>query len=466
MARSWLLAAVLACACNPQPANTIETQTDLKVDTVAERGLASVDDVEGALAGEAAGEQAVRGIVVTGVEGPLLAGVREALGGAGLDPAAAVVVAIEATPPEPGGSSGEMTLAITLAARWLHAPDVTRVTGTIRGSLTYRAGSGVEVARAIGAQIGTRIGEELKREQPAELAGPRPPLARAVEVAVGDSLACARHEGGAVRCWGSAGQRIGAVPGLVGGLGEALEIAAANDRACARLADGTVRCWGAGLTDERGQVPVQVCEVAQASALALGKEQGCALVAGGEVRCWAIQGGFDDGCGGARSLAIAGVKGATAIAAGFPEACAILPEGQVTCWAGIEAPAQPMPEVGKAVAIGVGFAPCGLDAGGLLRCWTSLGLAELRLPAGAVPAIEPMQGCARTPAGELLCWKAGGDGPAKVEGLGKVVDVDVGLDTGCAVDEAGTVWCWGSAMYGVTGQRGDSSAPQAVRFVR
>lgn len=468
MTRLWLIPLLLACACGGLAPGVLETTTHLKTESQSERRLASLDDVE-AIVGAATGERAAPGLSVTGTEGPLLAGVRAALEAAELEPEASVAVSVEANPPDPGGSYGEVTLAITLSAAWIHAPEVTRYSGTIRGPLTYRYGGGGDLAQAIGKRVGEGIAAELKRNTPAVLTQPRPPLTRAVEVAVGHSLACSRHEDGAVRCWGSAGQRIGAVPGLVTGLGAAVEIAAADDRACARLGDRTVRCWGSGLTDEEGKTPVAVCDVAQARAIALGKEQGCALLEGGEVRCWATQDRFDDACGGARSRVIEGVAGATAIAAGFPEACAILPQGQVTCWQEIEAPARPVPEIGEASALGVGFSPCALDGKGTLRCWTSTGLQELRLPEGSAPAIEPMHGCARTPVGELLCWEfAGAEGaPAvrKVEGLGRVIDADVGFGATCTVNEPGAVLCWGDALYGITGQRQDSSAPGAVRFV-
>lgn len=475
MRKRWLATALLVLACGGPQIGVLETKTDLKIDTLVETGLGTLADIDAFLAVVPHPDTGRPHLDVEGPKGPLTAGLRETLAAAGIGEHSSAKIAV-AVDPLPERLSGAFDLAVTLDVAWLHAPDITRLTGTLRGPVRYRHGGG-DIPADIGRRIGSKIVELLREHQPPGI-DDRPPLTPATAVAVGERLACSLHEDGAVRCWGAAGHRIGALPGLIARLLPAVEIDASGARACARLRDGTVRCWGRGLTERPDDIPPAVCSIHDATALAVGHDAGCALVGGGRVRCWALESNFDDRCGGAPSFLIAGIERAVAVAAGLDQECAITPDGRIVCWstcAGVhcehtERAAEPQPELGLNVAVDLGPHPCGLDATGVLRCGTGPEVQQLDLPPGATISIDPAGGCARDPEGPLLCWRTGAGAkpptPTPVQGLVHVRDVDVGHEAACAVDEHGAVHCWGDALYGITGQAQDTDTPRRVLFVR
>lgn len=105
-------------------------------------------------------------------------------------------------------------------------------------------------------EIGPGLGDD---EHPASL-GVVELGAKAVEIAVGSAFACARLEGGGVKCWGASNKgQLGygntdfvgyeQTPAEVGTLelgGPAARLVAGWDHACALLEDDTLRCWGQG----------------------------------------------------------------------------------------------------------------------------------------------------------------------------------------------------------------------------
>jgi alpha-tubulin suppressor-like RCC1 family protein len=86
----------------------------------------------------------------------------------------------------------------------------------------------------------------------------------ALEVSVGDQLACARLDDGTVECWGQSWDGSGATlsqPTPVAGVSGATQISVGAGHACAVVADGNVRCWGANTSGQLG-APVSDFEAA------------------------------------------------------------------------------------------------------------------------------------------------------------------------------------------------------------
>src|SRR5688572_12833444 len=296
-------------ACGPGVApGHIEISSDFKVDTVKTEALARKQDLAALRPG-------------VEVEGPpaIAAGVRRYFPASDGD--VAIRVVIEEATPEPTGSAGSMHVRVTFRAAWVVPPDHITLEGTLAGDLTYKHDV-ADLPGTIGTYIGEAIAARIVKDRPAATARPFDWAFLNEQIAVGDSLACTRDEKGAVRCWGDAGQRIGAIPAVVPNLPRAVEIDAGSDRACARADDGAIHCWGAGLTDQRDAAPRRVCDITDAVELAVGGSAGCARLADGSARCWSMTNEPVGDC--EPSIPIAGTNGATAIAAGHDDECALL----------------------------------------------------------------------------------------------------------------------------------------------
>jgi alpha-tubulin suppressor-like RCC1 family protein len=134
------------------------------------------------------------------------------------------------------------------------------------------------------------------------------------------------------------------------------------------------------------------------------------------------------------------------------------------------------------VAAGTSHA-CAVDSLGVTRCWgwnitgqTGIGETGANAPLAmrvlgiGEPVAQVAAGmyhtCARTVAGAVHCWGAGGWGQlgdlsgtskphaVRVAGLDSVADIATGDDHTCAVTDAGSLWCWG---VNGSGQLGDGT---------
>lgn len=191
----------------------------------------------------------------------------------------------------------------------------------------------------------------------------------AIQLAVGGDFACARLEGGGVRCWGSnefgqLGQghtlRIGddeppmELPTVDLG-GPACDVAAGVSHACAVLETGAVRCWGQGESGRLGlghiesigddELPSMVDAIeldAMATRVVAGEHHTCALLDTGAVRCWGWGRDGQLGLGHTESIgdderpievdAVDLGGSAVDVAAGRDHTCAVLEDGGLRCW--------------------------------------------------------------------------------------------------------------------------------------
>lgn len=273
-------------------------------------------------------------------------------------------------------------------------------------------------------------------------------------------------------------------------------------------------CWGLGdygqLGDGRTEDSVSPVEVALPEGVSLetivaGNAHTCAIDSEGSVWCWGVDGDGGDEADlneihGPEAVAFPDGTRITAIDGYFHE-CALTDEGAIWCW-GRNAEGQvgdstrrdvasPI-EVslpGDVSATGVvtgGYHSCALDAAGAAWCWgqdlhgqlgDGDGNTDGRTPRRiAVPDglsfVSLSAGfdhtCGIAADGAAWCWGEGtsgqlGDGsdqdattPVAVEMPADVrfIALDAGNAHTCAIDEGGSVWCWGLGIQ-AGGERSD-----------
>lgn len=373
-------------------------------------------------------------------------------------------------------------------------------------------------------------------------------VADAVEVRVGSSHACARDRRDALWCWGDNwGFGLGdaesapylLAPERVAGVPPAVDIALGESGACARTEGGELWCWGAsifGAADARAEVhrigegvlraaitrdgPLVAREggsvdglrrdrtswsalwraEGDVDALAAAGEWGCALV-GGALECFGTAPPATAHAGVPTWLRGQGtIRGALALSVDERRGCVVTADGRARCWgesftAGGEAIAVDAPlEIAglppvDAIALGRDFA-CARSPAGEIWCWgepsegrlggsaEGPGLPPRRvdgLPPAAQIAAGEAHACARAEGGELWCWGGNDWGqlgrgvhprwstsPAPVGGLGPVRDLALAGDTTCALLEDGGVACWGDNHERQASPRGLLRADAAV----
>jgi alpha-tubulin suppressor-like RCC1 family protein len=189
-----------------------------------------------------------------------------------------------------------------------------------------------------------QLGDGTKEDR--DDARPVSGLSGATAVSAGMRATAAVSTGGSVWIWGDDHAVAPAppsdspngvptlVPRKIEGIDDAVEIALTNTMGCARKRDGRVACWGdlpAGrLVYERSTTPVVVEGLAAVRQLVAGAQHVCALLADDTVACWGVVPGWH--VWRAAPMQIEGVSGAAAIAAGSFHQCALRRDGEVLCW--------------------------------------------------------------------------------------------------------------------------------------
>ena len=317
---------------------------------------------------------------------------------------------------------------------------------------------------------------------------------RVVDVAMGDSHACAALADRTVWCWGSNryGQlgvptnRLAAspVPIRVPQVAGATRVDSGSGFSCALLSDGTVECWGlnypgllgAGPSTGSRSTPEPVSGITSAAAISLGDRHACALLDDGTVWCWGAASVPTSGTAfGTAPAPVPGLTDVEQIAAGFRHTCAVRASGRVSCWGfnasgelgdgSLSASADPVDVVGLgdavAVSAGAGYS-CALRSTQSLVCWGFERPGELR-PVRDIPDptgvwSDGWWSCATTAGGAAFCWS--GAIPGTLRGLPArwaegAVAFAVGVgDLGqnaCAIRGAGEVTCYGTNSNGELG---------------
>lgn len=292
-------------------------------------------------------------------------------------------------------------------------------------------------------------------------------------------------------------------------------LAAGAAHTCVVTNEGTARCWGDNTDGQLGNgsftsspTPVEVVGLPDrvVSLTGTGRHV-CALTASGSVWCWGANaaGQLGDGTttGSSVPLPVPGLEsGVLAISAGASHSCALTGSRAVRCWgengmgqlgAGDAVSRTNVVEVAglpprsTALTVGNGFTCVGFT-GRTVRCWGDnsdgqLGLGDTaariswapltELPRSSSVSAGDLHACALAHSGDVWCWGANWAGqlglstdgspstvPLQVPGLPHgVVALTAGYNSTCALDEAGTVTCWGGRT---AGSAAEAAVPLAV----
>lgn len=317
-----------------------------------------------------------------------------------------------------------------------------------------------------------------------------------VQVAAGNSAACALMSDGTARCWGRNNQGEhgiepsdidAATPVAVPGVANATDIwmggdsGSSGDMACVRTKAGAISCWGsrANKPEANGKTWTSAAEeiagLKGAKDVALGGGTQYAVLADGSVTAWGSTAfnAIGDGDTASRDKGLTKVPGVTkaqALAAGQNHACALLEDGTVTCWGYVTPKQAPKKIEGLTgvVSIGAGSGnsdTCAVTEGGAVQCWGEQQAPREESGLADVAMVRARNHeCVMTNAGGVQCWgyndrgqvgtgEVGGSNGQKapVVGLGEVVHMDVGMNFACAALADGGAKCWGSNNRGQLG---------------
>lgn len=351
---------------------------------------------------------------------------------------------------------------------------------------------------------------------------------RFVIVQLGRTHSCAMSISGAVFCWGAGlNGQLGRSDALDSELPVSVDIdvpfatlASGGSTNCGVLQTAALFCWGwnhdgqigNGSTVDQG-VPIVVANNMVFSSVTVGDVHTCALNRIGEPFCWGNGSAGQLGTGDLadRHTPVPMASNGTRfrqIAAGFRHTCGVALDGTGYCWgAGLDG------ELGSGrfdnertphavtgtlrflqIEAGEGYS-CGLTTENTVYCW---GLGFFVQPDGTAaeervasprPLPTPLTfthisvargfGCGVTPSRRAYCWGLNdasgrlgtGDiqnatGPRRIASDRRFVDIAAAAHHACAIDESGTVLCWGSNLNGQLGTAGDnfSNRPTPVRF--
>jgi alpha-tubulin suppressor-like RCC1 family protein len=186
--------------------------------------------------------------------------------------------------------------------------------------------------------------------------------------------------------------------------------------------------------------------LAPRGAIALGTAHSCEARPDGAVHCWGTGPlGKATDSDRAAPFAVDGLDSVVELAATDHHTCARRRDGSVTCWgentfgqlgyatpgfAPVPKPSTPVSGLTHATSIGLGrYYSCASRADGKVACWGNNLYGQLGDPS-------------RT--------ERSNPDPGVVPGLSNVVQISASSDGSCALDAAGSVWCWGDA----TGKQG------------
>ena len=302
-------------------------------------------------------------------------------------------------------------------------------------------------------------------------------ITEAIAISAGSSHSCALHQDGSISCWGSDGQ-LGngsevdsavdsAIPVRVADITDATAITAGYTHSCALHEDSTISCWGSNIHGELGNGqsgygfdsdwPVRVAGITDAIAITTGIGYSCALHQTGTISCWGNNeyGQLGNGTDGDSSVPVqvADITDATAITTGYSRSCALHEDGTISCW-GYNSSVQtddgqikwslPPFEVAGitdaiAITTGIGYS-CALHQTGTISCWGNNEYSQL--------------GNGQSGYGFDSDW------PVRVAGIADATAITAGSSHSCALNQDGTISCWGSHQYGQLG--GGPRLPQLV----
>lgn len=213
-----------------------------------------------------------------------------------------------------------------------------------------------------------------------------------------------------------------------------------NDAACALDSNGGIYCWG---DDDEGEVRDAPTDTGHQD-IAIGYDHACAIDAAGYATCWG-----DDSYNQAWPPSTLRF---TAIAAGYRSTCGVRADNnRAYCWGyDDDNIVSGSPSYSLVDIDGNGFAYCGLDTTGRVRCWGDGGvLTDPPTDTGFVAMdMGDRAGCMLDASGDISCWGNESDLISDVPSgakFGPFVEFSAGEQGGCAIDSSDHLLCWGSS---------------------
>jgi alpha-tubulin suppressor-like RCC1 family protein len=325
-------------------------------------------------------------------------------------------------------------------------------------------------------------------------------------VDVDAGFACGITAGGRLRCWGT---------GAAGQLGDGMmmpsatpmavlvedfdrtdwvEVAAGNSHACARTAAGQLYCWGNSSTGQLGRdgdyavpTPIEITGELPWAAVATGESHTCAIAADRSLFCMGGDGSGQLGDGGTSLSTPTPIAGDwQSVSSGRHHTCALDRQGHAFC-AGFnysgelgDGTRESRDELGQVGSdVWTSIAPgtshtCGINAGNAW-CWGSNYFGQLgtgMLQPSTTPVFirdaneisASLHTCALSGNGLFSCWGLNTQGQVGNGSTAVAVPMPyqytsafwLAIATGevhtCAADNSnGTISCWGSNTYGQLG---------------
>jgi alpha-tubulin suppressor-like RCC1 family protein len=346
---------------------------------------------------------------------------------------------------------------------------------------------------------------------------PEPPRERPFELIAGYRL-CARI-GDAVHCRDSVDpdRPLAAEPSLLGDLA-VTSVGFGRDFGCVTTPAGAVECFGgnqfgqlgARLRDEKHDQPIALPGLRDARHVAVGPFHACAILGDGKVACWGKNQAGENGSdtsylSAARELVephvVAGVEGVTELALGWDATCAVSQDRQVRCWGRAkldeqratggetnETPAAVASLAGASSITANESAFCAVKDQKVV-CWGDVMMLDAKGPGRSVSVVGvegarrvslgSNHGCAIDAAGSVYCFGSNMSGelgiprvegdyvahaPEKVPGVPRAVEVVCGASLSCAVTAEDETWCWGG--FGWTSSVQEVRTPVVVRVMK
>ncbi len=278
--------------------------------------------------------------------------------------------------------------------------------------------------------------------------------------------------------------------------------------ACIRFVDGGARCWGFNIKGQLGLGSTEIWgddvpeTVAAAADLAIpaaveivpGSSSTCAVLRDGSAVCWGAGENGIRGHGGTDALGDdkpldeslprveLGGRRVTTVAMGWRHACALLDDQTVRCWGAGDYGQLGVPGWSAAIGDGVGDG----HGRGERPDDPSLAVAGLDDVEVVDVTVGGNRSCVLTSKGTVRCWGINTDGRLGYEWstaagcsdpkacivdhpLGdldlpgsRVIEVGMGPNHACALDDRGRVSCWGSQIWGRLGDGLARSLPTAA----
>jgi alpha-tubulin suppressor-like RCC1 family protein len=277
------------------------------------------------------------------------------------------------------------------------------------------------------------------------------------QLSAGRSFTCTLLSDGRVSCWGENGiyqlgngvatdSKTPVIASVIDGATDAttaISISSGNRHSCALMKNYTIKCWGDNLCGSSGacslvgdgtvvasrstptttSLIIGASDATKASSISTGGDNTCAVMFDGSVKCWGENGSGQLGDGtytdSTSPVAVAGIDGATSgtfatsVASGSQFNCAIMSNGTIKCW-------------GSNIAKKLGNNSAVTNS--------------------------------NTPVGVL--YYDGSTASKTAEA------VALGYATACALDQAGTVRCWGTNAIGTAGVGGGPNPTSPTNVVK